>query len=74
MQMLGLGEALNHLSLENIMHWCDHMLMREDGHVLLMEAGQVLVREAGHVLVREDGHVSRRALEFQNKGQKKKII
>ena len=42
--------------MANSVHWCGHVLRREDGHVLR----------------REDGHVMRRALEFEVEGKRKK--
>ena len=60
MLMLGLSEAIDLLSVASSVHWCGHVLWREDGHVLRREDGHALRREDGHVLRREDGHVLRR--------------
>ena len=32
--MLGLNETVDQLAMANSVHWCGHVLRREDGHVL----------------------------------------
>ena len=32
--MLGLKETIDQLAMTNSVHWCSHVLRREDGHVL----------------------------------------
>ena len=34
MLMLGLNETIDHLAMVSHVHWCGHVLRREDGHVL----------------------------------------
>ena len=34
MLMLGLNETMEQLAMTNSVHWCGHMLRREDCHVL----------------------------------------
>ena len=34
MLVLGLNETIDQLTMANSVHWCDHVLRREDGHVL----------------------------------------
>ena len=34
MLMLGLNEIIDQLAIANSIHWCGHVLRREDGHVM----------------------------------------
>ena len=32
--MLGFNKTIDQLAMKNSVHWCGHVLWREDGHVL----------------------------------------
>ena len=34
--LMGLNEAMDQLAMASSVHWCGHVLRREDGHVLRM--------------------------------------